>query len=138
MSDNDTDAVRDVDALIHYELADGIARITINAPNRGNALGSPNGSTRPLRTSRSERWFFEEQANVISAPGQISAGHKGPGPNAPKTLQTGPLAMPLASSGADGSALWRRYSTAKSQSSLRSTGPPPAAGLSWHWRAISS
>ncbi|MCB1284131.1 MAG: enoyl-CoA hydratase-related protein [Microthrixaceae bacterium] len=40
MSDNDTDAVRDVDALIHYELADGIARITINAPNRGNALAA--------------------------------------------------------------------------------------------------
>lgn len=33
-----TPAERDVDDLIRYELVDGIARVTINAPGQGNAL----------------------------------------------------------------------------------------------------
>lgn len=31
---------RDVDELIHYDLRDGIARLTINAPGQGNALAA--------------------------------------------------------------------------------------------------
>ncbi len=41
MSTADSGSVaRDVDELIAYELSDGVARITINAPNRGNALAA--------------------------------------------------------------------------------------------------
>ena len=46
-----TDAARDVDDLIRYDLTDGIARITINAPTQGNALAGD------MRDRLADRFF---------------------------------------------------------------------------------
>ena len=40
MAENQTETPRNVDELIGYSVADGIARIVINSPSQGNALAA--------------------------------------------------------------------------------------------------
>lgn len=51
MSSTDTDAPRDIDDLIRYEVSGGIARVLINAPAQGNALAGD------MRDRLADRFF---------------------------------------------------------------------------------
>lgn len=65
-ADNSGSVQRDVDELIRYELIDGVARITINAPSRGNALAAD------MRDRLTER--FEEASEDLKVRAVILTG----------------------------------------------------------------